>query len=260
MVASEPPEHAASPRGRGKNAHVSGEATDLRKAQGERVRAARKMAGLTIDEAATSSGLHFNTLARIERGESEATIDQILTLGRLFGRQPAELSPFPPATSPNERDLVVEPSTSAVQQGNTIFVPHFDVHASAGTGDVFNHVEQVKAMRGFDQAYIRGELGIKHDDIALISVVGNSMEPKLQSGDTVLVDLGSAKEMFTDGIHLVRLDQSLLVKQVQRLPGKVYRIRSLNPHYEPFDIQATDEVERDFAIIGRVRWGGVNIK
>lgn len=233
------------------------QAAELRIAQGERVRAARRHAGLTIGTLHKRSGLHPNTIGRIERGEMDASAEHLVALARGLAVSPRQLSAF---SSDAGGDLLVSPAVTAVVQHPFIYVPHFDVQASAGVRELFNQVELVKAMRPFDQSYIRGDLGISHDSVALISVVGDSMEPRLSSGDTVLVDLRAGSEMFSDGIHVIRLDEALLVKQVQRLPGRVFKIRSLNSDYESFEIRATEEEDRDFAIIGRVRWGGINIK
>ncbi len=233
---------------------------ELRTAQGERIRQTRKREGLTIEVAARLTGLHSNTIGRIERGESEATLPQLYLLAQAFKVDPSTLSPFPPSHDAAPGWSEPQPSTTAVTLGRFVYVPHFDVGASAGIGNPFSQVENVKTMRPFDQSYIRGELGLGHEHLALISVIGDSMEPRLSSGDTVLVDLRSGQEMVNDGIHVIRLDEALLVKQVQRLPGRVYRIRSLNSDYEPFEVRPSEETERDFAIIGRVRWGGVTIK
>ncbi|MCA0213093.1 MAG: helix-turn-helix domain-containing protein [Proteobacteria bacterium] len=232
-------------------------AEELRIAQGERVRAARKRSGLTIGHLHRKSGLHPNTIGRIERGEMDPSSEHLIALARGLGLSPRQLSAF---SSDAGGDLLVSPAITAVSQHPFVYVPHFDIQASAGVRELFNQIELVKAMRPFDQSYIRGDLGISHDAIALISVVGDSMEPRLSSGDTVLVDLRAGSEMFSDGIHVIRLDEALLVKQVQRLPGRVFKIRSLNSDYESFEIRATEEEDRDFAIIGRVRWGGINIK
>ncbi len=78
-------------------------------------------------------------------------------------------------------------SIRAIEVGSYVFVPHFDVQLSAGHG-VFADVETVIAMRPFDVKFVRQELGISHDDLALVSVVGNSMEPYLRSRDTTLLD------------------------------------------------------------------------
>jgi phage repressor protein C with HTH and peptisase S24 domain len=137
-----------------------------------------------------------------------------------------------------------------------VYVPHFDVSVSAGNG-VFCDVEQVIAMRPFEAAFIRVVLGIAHNELVLVSVVGNSMEPLLRSRDTTMLDLRD-NDVHTEGIHAIRLDGALMLKKLQRLPGKVLRVSSANSEYAPFEIDGSDdESQRDFAVLGRVRWGGV---
>ncbi len=216
---------------------------------------------MEISQVADRLGVHRNTIWNIERGDSLPDAFELDLLAAAYGTTAERLlHGGDDAQEQATEEQGLPNAVHAVPHGRFVYVPHFDVTASAGKGDLFNDLESVKAMRPFDQSYIRGELGLAHDELGLISVFGNSMEPRLASGDTVLVDLRAGYEMFTDGIHVVRLDESLLVKQVQRLPGKVFRIRSLNPDYEPFDIKTSEEADRDFAIIGRVRWGGVTIK
>lgn len=224
---------------------------------GQRCREAR--GEMEIGVAAERLGVHRNTLSNIERGGSLPDAFDLDLMARVYGIA-AEYLLTGQGQGRQETADEVAHATSAVRNGKFIYVPHFNVNASAGDGDVFNQLEMVKAMRPFDHNYIRGELGISHDELALISVVGNSMEPRLASGDTVLVDLRAGYELPSDGIHVVRLDEALLVKQIQRLPGKIFRIKSLNPEYEPFEIKTSEETDRDFAIIGRVIWGGITIK
>jgi hypothetical protein len=80
------------------------------------------------------------------------------------------------------------------------------------------------------------------------------MEPYLRSRDTVLLDL-RARDVSTEGLHGIRLDGALMIKLLQRLPGRL-RISSTNSEYAPFDVDAVQE-QRDFCVLGRVRWGGV---
>jgi phage repressor protein C with HTH and peptisase S24 domain len=193
--------------------------------------------------------VHVNTVSKIERGESMPNAFALTQLAEITG------APLLWLLTGKGTDDGVEKSIHAVEKGSYVFVPHFDIQASAGVG-IFNDIETVLTMRPFDGKYIRGTLGIAHNDLALITVVGSSMQPSLKSKDTVLLDL-HANQVHTEGIHAIRIDGALLVKKVQRLPGRTLRISSENPAYESFDIVGTEEIERDFSVIGRVRWGGV---
>jgi phage repressor protein C with HTH and peptisase S24 domain len=220
---------------------------DFANALGERVRTARGK--LSREALSAALEVHVNTVSKFERGESMPGAFALMQIAAITGCSVHWL-----LTGRNV-DGGVEKSLRAVERGEYVYVPHFDVKASAGNG-IFNDIETVITMRPFDVTYIRGTLGITHNDLALITVIGTSMQPQLHSKDTVMLDL-RANDVQTEGIHAIRIDGALLVKKVQRLPGKVLRVSSANTNYESFDIVGTEEVERDFSVVGRVRWGGV---
>lgn len=226
---------------------------------GQRCRIARVDAKLDIGDVADQVGVHRNTIWNIERGDSLPDAFELELLARVLGASLAAL--LGPTHEGRERDVAfsVPKSIRAVEIGDFVYVPHFDIEAAAGLSELFNEVESVKAMRPFDSAYIRGELGIRHNEIVLINVNGNSMEPTLHSKDTTMIDLRS-REVYSEGIHVIRLDDALLIKKVQRLPGKVLRVISENQDYEPFEIRPNEESTRHFEVVGRVVWGGVTFK
>jgi phage repressor protein C with HTH and peptisase S24 domain len=230
-------------------------ATEYSRVLGERIRLCR--GEMSRKDFAYRLGVHVNTVGKLERGETQPDAELCLVIASIGGRSVDWLVG---GASGSSDVRTIEYSTHAVAAGDFIYVPHYDINASAGHGNPFSSRELVIAMRPFGQDFIEGELDIHHPELALIYVVGPSMEPLLHSRDTVLIDLRAGYDVFNDGIYVIRLDQALLVKQVQKMPGKVFRIRSLNPDYATFDIKGDEETERDFAIIGRVRWAGVTIK
>jgi phage repressor protein C with HTH and peptisase S24 domain len=233
----------------------AGAVDDYARALGERIRLCRGL--MPRKDFADRLAVHLNTVGKLERGETQPDARLCIAIAAI-GRRSVEW--LVTGKDSNTESGLIAHSLHAVSVGAFIYVPHFDISAAAGHGDPFTNIERIIAMRPFDQAFIRGELGITHDEIALLFVDGPSMEPLLHSRDTILIDRRAGFDTFTDGIHVIRLDEAPLVKQVQRLPGKVFRIRSLNQDYAAFDIKGSEEAERDFAIIGRVRWAGVTIK
>lgn len=219
---------------------------------GERCKLARGLK--EVNDVAQAVGVHRNTIWNIERGESLPDAFELEVLATEYATTVAYLLEGEQHEKAQNLDTVGK-SVQAVPVDGFIYVPLFDINVSAGTG-AFNDVEAVIAMRPFDKNYIRYDLGIAHNQIAMTSVVGRSMEPWLRPKDTVLTDLKD-REALTEGVHIVRLDGALLVKNLQRLPGKVLRVSSYNQAYEPFDIQGTEDRDRDFEVIGRVRWAGV---
>ena len=199
-------------------------------------------------------GVHRNTIWNIERGDTLPDAFVLELLAKEYGTTTTQLLDDKDEGAPAALSNVAK-SVTAVEVDGFVHVPLFDVQVSAGNG-AFNDVESIEAMKPFDANFIRRDLGIAHNHIAMSRVAGVSMEPWLHHKDTILSDLRD-REALTEGVHVVRLDGALLVKKLQRLPGKILRVSSYNAAYEPFDVQGGEDSDRDFAVIGRVRWGGV---
>lgn len=87
----------------------------------------------------------------------------------------------------------------------------------------------------------------------MLIVKGDSMNPTLNDGDMVLVDL-RASRIEDNAIYVLEFADSLLVKRIQRkLDGSVV-IKNDNPRYEP-EILPKERVE-SVKIVGRVVWSG----
>lgn len=248
------------------------EELDVAGAIGARVKQAR--GAIAQQELADAIGVHSNTVSKIERGKAVPDASLILKIAKATNVSAAWLflgSPFPQGrfeegNSDGTETLQAKAPTAetvpmsllAVEVGDYIYVPHFDIAASAGPG-VFNDLELVKAMRPFERSYIRQALGIAHNELALFGVRGRSMEPLLHPSDVAMLDRRDC-DATTEGVHMVRLDGALLVKGLQRLPGRTLRVSSKNQaEFPPFDITADDDNERDFQILGRLRWAGITL-
>ena len=126
-----------------------------------------------------------------------------------------------------------------------IDVPRLALAASAGPGATVAAEEPFDAFR-FSRRWLR-EQGLDGTMLSAIAVEGDSMEPLLRAGDEVLVD--RRPQPFRDGIHVVRLGDTLLVKRVAALGGGRFALLSQNLAYPPQEVSA-DEIE----IVGRVVW------
>ena len=130
-------------------------------------------------------------------------------------------------------------------EGEWLEVPRLEVDVSAGPGAAGAQEEVLDAFR-FSKRWLT-EQGLAGAKLSAIRVVGDSMEPLLREGDEVLVDCRD--QPFRDGVHVVRLDELLLVKRVASKGGGRYSLLSQNLAYPPIDVGADE-----FAIIGRVVW------
>lgn len=152
------------------------------------------------------------------------------------------------------RGLVAESSASnaAKENGEYVHIPRYEVAASAGGGAII-HNEQVADYLSFRAEWVKNTLGVSVRDLALISVIGDSMEPTLSEGDVVLLDM-TTRSVLDGSIYALQLNGGLLVKRIQRkLDGSVV-VKSDNARY---DTETVSENKADrLKIIGRVVWVG----
>jgi phage repressor protein C with HTH and peptisase S24 domain len=133
------------------------------------------------------------------------------------------------------------------ESGEWVDVPRLDLGASAGPGAIAGGEGAFDTFR-FSRRWL-AEQGLESAQLSAIRVEGDSMEPLLNDGDEILVD--RSPRTFRDGIRVVRLGETLMVKRVaSAVPGRM-ALLSQNLAYPPVEV-AADEV----AIIGRVVWKG----
>ncbi len=184
-------------------------------------------------------------------------------LSRLLGKNPAYIQQFIKRGSPKrlaEEDRRVIAEFFGVSEAllgslpdrttSYVAVGRLAVAASAGGGAEVG--EERRAGRiAFDPALLR-QLGIHRDAASLITVQGDSMEPTLSDGDDIMVDRSAAQRPLREGIHVIRMDGTLMVKRLARAPGGTLSVLSDNSAYTRLDNVAPDAVE----IMGRVVWAG----
>ncbi len=129
-------------------------------------------------------------------------------------------------------------------------VPEVRINASAGGGSL---IEQER--RGdtwyFPVAWLQHQLHAEAENLRIISIDGDSMEPILEAGDKILVDT-SRKSPSPPGIFVLFDGMGLVAKQLEPVPNTEparVLIRSANPRYQDYE-RTVDEV----SVIGRVVW------
>jgi phage repressor protein C with HTH and peptisase S24 domain len=161
-------------------------------------------------------------------------------LARYFGVSEIVLGGLPPG----------EPPSSGL-----VPVKRVLIRASAGPGALAD-TERAHPYFGFDERWLRGLTGSAAEDLAIIRVEGDSMAPTLNDGDDILVDRAGCNEALRDGIYVLRVDDSLLVKRLAMHPlGKSVTVQSDNPAYPDWPDCGLDDVH----CIGRVIWAGRKI-
>jgi phage repressor protein C with HTH and peptisase S24 domain len=135
-------------------------------------------------------------------------------------------------------------------------VPVYDARAAAGTGAI-NHDQPPVCFSAFRWDWLHRVTSATPEQLAVIQVAGDSMEPTLHHGDHVLIDR-TISRWTRDGLYVIRyaISDELMVKRLIWVPSaRSFTIRSDNVAYG-----ATDGVEpADIAVIGRVLWLGRNV-
>jgi phage repressor protein C with HTH and peptisase S24 domain len=129
-------------------------------------------------------------------------------------------------------------------------IPKLDVGASAGPG-AMNDAEALAGKIGFDEKWLR-RLGVDPAHLSLIRVDGDSMAPTLNNGDDIMVDSSASSGALRDGVHVIRMDDVLMVKRLAKGPAGRLSVLSDNPTYPDWPDVDGEAV----AIIGRVVWAG----
>jgi len=170
------------------------------------------------------------------------------TLATFFGVEEGELG-APPVAALVAATGVNTPRIRA-KTAEWVDIPRLALGASAGPGAVAIDEDAGDRFR-FRQRWLR-TLGLDPAQLSVIEVTGDSMDPTLRDGDEILVD--RSQRPWRDGIHVVRIDDVLLVKRLEQGAAGMIGVISDNPAY-PRTLRAAADV----MIVGRVVWKGGRI-
>ena len=130
-------------------------------------------------------------------------------------------------------------------------VPEIDVRASGGSRAWNDAFEEATETWLFADPLIHHEFRAKPDDLRMITVDGDSMEPLLSSGDRILIDV-SRQVPVPPGIFVIWDGMGLVAKRIEHVPhSEPPRVvmKSANPEYDSYERPA-DEIR----IVGRAVW------
>lgn len=216
----------------------------------------------------------------MEESDPRAVLDRLIAerggdyagLSRLIGRNPAYIQQFikrgtPKRLAEEDRRKLAEffgvdeallgapiaAGPPAAEDG-LVAVRQYAVSASAGPGAIAED-ERALSRLGFPERWLRRIAG-DPSRLSIITVKGDSMEPLLAEGDDILVDGGDGAERLRDGIYVLRVEETLVVKRIALNPAsRLLTIRSDNPGYRDWP----DCRIADIDVIGRVVWCGRRI-
>lgn len=205
----------------------------------ERVKTLRKVLKLNQTEFGKKIGITMRAVQKWENGESKPQNSTLKSLINTFHVNPDWLL--------NGTGEMFIGENRQQEVSDIISIPYYpEVSAAAGSGALVYDENTVKHLQ-ISSAIINISTG---DNVCLINATGNSMQPVIDDRDLLLVDL-SQKLITDEGIYVIRLDTTLVVKRVQKILNGIILI-SDNPQYPPREISADNFNENDAAVIGKV--------
>ncbi len=126
-------------------------------------------------------------------------------------------------------------------------VPKVKARLSAGGGS-FETEPEIEEFYSFRKDWLSRKGQPKN--MVLMDIFGNSMEPELKDGDTVLIDQ-SQKAVLAGAIYAVGLADTIAVKRLEKRPKELVLL-SENERYPMMRFR--DEEMNSVRIIGKVIW------
>ena len=198
----------------------------------------KKLGGVT--KASQLADISQPTISRWKEGSSDPKISNLVALA-----QAADVT----------LDWLVLGSTeqSAVKNAANdeyYFIPAYEIEASAGHGAFTEGATTPVKHLAFRKDWMH-DRRLSPSSLSAIFTRGDSMEPTIPDGATILVD-SSRIEPLDGKIYVIRIDDRLWVKRVQWIPSGGLRLISDNRTYDSFDISKADLEHDDIQICGQV--------
>ncbi|MBI6798754.1 helix-turn-helix domain-containing protein [Pseudomonas syringae] len=205
------------------------------------------MAGLSQKDFANQHGLDASYLSQLLNGHRKLGEKAAATLEEKIKLHPGSLV-NPELLSGSDLDQLIVPAVAPVdsrtvmQSLGFITIPHLDVAASMGSGNVppDSQIEVIKDITvHLDWLKTQGLAFSRIENLAIITGDGDSMDGTFRDGDSLLVDRGIT-EIRTDAVYVFTLDGDLYIKRLQRMTGGALRMISDNPLYPAIIIEGAD--------------------
>ncbi|WP_204166550.1 XRE family transcriptional regulator [Tritonibacter mobilis] len=210
---------------------------------GEKIRDRREALGLSRRLFGESVGIAEAKVQAIEIGKQRIDHEALSSISRFLRVDANWLL----GIEANLGDSSSSTGGDAFPAAEFVQIARYEVEASAGNGSEVASEDAAQSY-AFNRKWL-GKRGLKPDTLSVISVRGDSMEPDLNDGDLVLIDLANTD--LSDGkIYAVQYSGNLFVKRIQYVPGDTVRLVSRNAQYAPIEIK-TPEAD-GVRVVGRV--------
>ena len=212
----------------------------------ERLNQAMEQSGMSQGALAKASGVAQPTIWRLTSGNARGST-KIVEIANALGVRTEWLSTgIGPMRADGQQPTFIAP----VKTDPNIFrVDVLDLTFSAGPGSfmISEFVEVLHAIE-FTTEHARSPFGNRsQDDVKVMTVDGDSMNPTIRSGDRLFFDI-SVRNFKVDGVYAFVFGQHFHVKRLQ-MQGLQLAGLSDNPAYK--DWYVTEETQDQLYIMGK---------
>ena len=223
---------------------------------GQRLRAARTLRAVTQQQLAAHTVNTREAISMVERGRAGWTHEKTAAAARALGVSTDYLHGLTDDPRPAGQLLqdlqaargLDDPAARAAATADGDFVGVSELASAAGDGtEVYD--ERITGRIKFLRSWLaRHGLVARH--CRIIQVSGESMEPTLVDGGSILVNHASRRR-HVGHIYVVRTGDGLVVKRAGRNEGGVWELVSDNPNKH---LWPTRPWPPDAIVVGEVKW------
>ena len=185
---------------------------------------------------AKAAGFSEGTLRKWVRGESEPTRERLITIARVAG---VRLEWLATGRGPEQR---------RPEDG----LPLLEGYCTLEWLEADPEGADREMPVAFQGAWIESTLKRNRDDLALLRIPDESMEPFLAITGVAVVDTGQANAP-RDGIYALRVGGNLIARRLQTLPSGEVEISADNSAFKSFRFSRGD---KSVSVLGRIIWAG----
>ncbi|WP_412778991.1 XRE family transcriptional regulator [Canicola haemoglobinophilus] len=216
---------------------------------GNRIREQRERLNLTRPELAKAVDVSLSALQGWEMNEREPQASMIITIANELGVTPNYLLTGEDDQPKKTIERAVEKVKDLTENAVTMISSYSSINVSAGFGSFNEGVTKPDGKEPYADSLLQS-LRVNPDKCAVFWTNGRSMEPTINNGDQLLVDLNRNQIKGDDKIYLIQHGENIWVKRVKMKWDGVELVSDNKDEYPPIAI--SDEDAQNLQIIGRV--------
>ena len=114
------------------------------------------------------------------------------------------------------------------EMNDVVLIPRV-ARAAAGDGYINEDHPEIEGYDAYPLSEIKRLTNANPDDLCTITVVGDSLEPEILANSTVVY--APTEEITDHGLYVFAIDDTLLIKKIQRYAGGALEIIPINETY-----------------------------